>query len=233
MSNIVLFGDQTADQYSLLRKISLRRDNALLTTFLERVAVALREEIRKLPRSQREAIPDFLTVQHLVEAYYEKGVRIAPVESCLVTIAQLSHYIGFYSENPSEVPAPFNTRVIGLCTGLLAGAAIASAKTLNDLIPIAVEMVRISFRTGSTVGTAKDALEQNTTDRLSWSTIVTGTSEQAAKEALAAFHQEKGIPVSSQAYVSAVSVMAVTISGPPSTTQRLFQDSEALRKNHR
>lgn len=92
--NILVFGDQTADQYPLLRKVSLRRGNALLSTFLERVSVVVREEVEKLPRSQREHIPDFLRVSDLVEAYYTKGLKIPQVESCMVTIAQLAHFIG-------------------------------------------------------------------------------------------------------------------------------------------
>ena len=55
----------------------------------------------------------------------------------------------------------------------------------------------------------------------------------AAKEALAAFHKEKGIPQSNQAYISAVSIMAITISGPPSTVRRFFDESPALSRNHR
>lgn len=92
--NILIFGDQTADQYPLLRKASIWKNNALLTTFLERVSVALREEVQKLPRTQREQIPDFLRLSDLVEAYYAKGLKIPQLESCMVTIAQLAHYIG-------------------------------------------------------------------------------------------------------------------------------------------
>jgi hypothetical protein len=92
--NILIFGDQTADQYPLLRKVSLRRDNALLSTFLERVSVALRDEAQKLPRAQRDTIPDFLRVSDLVEAYFAKGVKIPQLESCMVTLAQLAHFIG-------------------------------------------------------------------------------------------------------------------------------------------
>lgn len=92
--NILIFGDQTADQYPLLRKVSLRRDNALLSTFLERVSVALRDEVQKLSRAQRDAIPDFLRVSDLVEAYFAKGVKIPQLESCMVTLAQLAHFIG-------------------------------------------------------------------------------------------------------------------------------------------
>lgn len=92
--NVLIFGDQTADQYPLLRKAVLRKDNALLSTFLERASVTLRNETKRLPRSQRESIPDFLSVSSLVEAYYEKGLKIPQIESALVTIAQLSHYLG-------------------------------------------------------------------------------------------------------------------------------------------
>ena len=92
--NILIFGDQTADQYPLLRKASLCKNNALLTGFLERVSVCLREEVQKLPRTQRDQIPDFLRVSDLVEAYYAKGLKIPQLESALVTIAQLAHYIG-------------------------------------------------------------------------------------------------------------------------------------------
>lgn len=92
--NALIFGDQTADQYVVLRKAITWMDNALLKTFLERISVVLREETQKLPRSQRERIPDFLTVGDLVEAYYAKGTKITQLESSLVTIAQLAHYIG-------------------------------------------------------------------------------------------------------------------------------------------
>ena len=93
--NILLFGDQTADQSPLLRKVANRKENALLQTFLEQVSVVLREESRKLPKTIRDTIPDFLTVSHLVEAYFEKGVKVPQLESCLVTIAQLAHFIGY------------------------------------------------------------------------------------------------------------------------------------------
>lgn len=92
--NVLIFGDQTAEQYPLLRKAVLRKDNALLSTFLERVGVTLRNEVKRLSRSQRDSIPEFNTVSSLMEAYYEKGVKVPQIESSFVTIAQLSHYIG-------------------------------------------------------------------------------------------------------------------------------------------
>ncbi|KAF2470334.1 ketoacyl-synt-domain-containing protein [Lindgomyces ingoldianus] len=231
--NVLIFGDQTADQYPLLRKASIRKNNALLSTFLEQVSVALREEVQKLPRTQRELIPDFLRVTDLVEAYYARGLKIPQLESCMVTISQLSHYIGYYGENPTEFPNPANTRLLGLCTGLLAASVVASSRTLGDLLPLAIEAIRVAFRAGTCVGTAKDSLEQRANEKESWSTIVTGISENVAKSAISEFHDNRRISVSAQAYVSAVSVMAITISGPPSTTKRLFDESEVFNKNTR
>ncbi|KAL1587284.1 Non-reducing polyketide synthase PKS1 [Cladosporium halotolerans] len=223
MSNVLLFGDQTAEQYPLLRKTVLRTGNASLSTFLERSSTALREEIKALPRQQRARFPDFMTINNLLDLYYEKGDKIPMLESAFITIAQLGHYIGYFSEHPEELPSAQSTRVLGLCTGLLAAAAVVSAKNVSDLVPLAVDFVRMSFRSGAMVNGPKSAMTLTGEEKASWSTICTCTTEPAAKKALDAFHKEAGIPVSSQAYVSAVSVMAITISGPPSTTRRFFE----------
>lgn len=233
MSTVLLFGDQTAEQYPLLNKIVLHKENPLLRNFVERCAVALREECRLLPRSQRDMIPDFLSVNDLKEAYYQKGSKVAMIESALLVISQLGHYIGYFSENTSELPAAANTRVLGLCTGLLSAAAFVSVKSVEELVPFAVEFVRLAFRSGAVVDGTRNILSQVGEEKAPWSTIVTGTTEKDAKEALAAFHREKGIPQSNQAYISAVSVMAVTISGPPATVKRFFEESPALSNNHR
>lgn len=92
--NTFVLGDQTAAQTAFLRTLVTRKDNTLLTSFLERSANALREEVRRLPKSQRDAIPDFLTLNHLTEAYAEKGVKVPQIESSLLTVAQLAHFIG-------------------------------------------------------------------------------------------------------------------------------------------
>ncbi|EMF09017.1 ketoacyl-synt-domain-containing protein [Sphaerulina musiva SO2202] len=232
MSNILLFGDQTAEQYPLLHKVTLHRDNVLVSNFVQRSALALREETRALPRSQRDAMPDFLTLTSLVEAYYQKGEKVPMLESALVTIAQLGHYIGYFSEHPDELPATSNTRVLGLCTGLLAAAAVVSARTIDELVLLGVDFVRVAFRSGAAVDGIRSVLAQPGQEKTPWSAIVTGTTQEDAKLALSAFHEEKGIPLSNQAYISAVSVMAITISGPPTTLERFFKES-ALSENNR
>jgi len=233
MSNVLLFGDQTAEQYPLLHRIVLRKDNALLVNFVERTALALREETRNLPRSQRLTIPDFLTLSNLVEAYYQKGDKVPALESAFLVATQLGHYIGYFSERPSELPATNNTRVVGLCTGLLSAAAVVSAKTVEELVILGVDFVRIAFRAGAAVDSVRSVLGLAGEDKEPWSTIVTGTNEAAVKKALAAFHKEKGIPQSNHAWVSAVSGMALTLSGPPTTVKRFFAETSALADSQR
>ena len=120
------------------------------------------------------------------------------------------------------MPRPEQTRVIGLCTGLLGAVAVASTRTLGDLLPLAVRMVRIAFRVGRVVGSQREILDPAASAGQSWSTIVSNTTEKAAKKNLARFHEEANTSVPMRAYVSAVSGMAVTISGPPATTTQLF-----------
>jgi hypothetical protein len=92
--NTFVFGDQTASQLTLLQKFVSRKDNIFLTTFLERAAVALREEVQRLTKPQRDTVPDFLTISHLLEAYTDKGVKVPQIESTLLTVTQLAHFIG-------------------------------------------------------------------------------------------------------------------------------------------
>lgn len=231
--NVLIFGDQTADQFPLLKKVATWRNNATLTTFLDRASVVLREEVQKLPKTQRDQIPDFLTTWDLVNTYYTEGQKIPQLESCMVTLSQLAHFIGYYGENPKDLPNPANTRFVGLCTGSIAASVVASARSISELLPLATEAVRVAFRAGTCVGAAKAALTLPAEAKESWSTIVTGISESAANKALSSFHDERRIPASARAYVSAVSTMALTISGPPSTTKRLFQEIDAFRNNTR
>ncbi|KAB8659338.1 hypothetical protein FH972_026227 [Carpinus fangiana] len=231
--DLLLFGDQTADQSELLRTCLLRKNNAVLVSFLERAGVVLQEEVRALPQLRRQRVPNFLTISNLVDRYFEAGIRLPEIDTALLTISQLSHYLGYFDEHPHEIPNIQETRFVGLCTGLFAAAAVASARSLSELIPIAVETVRIAFRTGTCVGIAKDDLQNADDGSSTWSTIITATPEKLAQGSIDDFHKNNSIPKPSRAYVSAVSTMAVTISGPPQTTKKLFQSSEALKHTHR
>ena len=91
---IFLFGDQKADCHVFLEHIFSLKGNFLLSSFLARVNTALREEVFRQPqRPYHEAIPIFDSVQQLVERHCASDQRTPAVESAIVCLAQMSHFI--------------------------------------------------------------------------------------------------------------------------------------------
>ncbi|KAK5198467.1 polyketide synthase [Exophiala xenobiotica] len=227
MEEVYVFGDQTADCRAFFAKVFTRKDDVILQAFLERAGDALRVE-NKSRSHPSKAVPNFSTVQELVDRYYRGDVKDAAVESALVCISQFTHFIGAFEERtPSYIPHNADARLVGLCTGLIAASAVASADSLTALLPLAVESVRIAFRAGAHVGRVAEQIEGDSKSG-SWSTIV-AADEKSAQAALDAFHKEKGTAPTSRLWISASSATSVTISGPPSTKASLFEDSEFFR----
>lgn len=80
---------------------------------------------------------------------------------------------------------------IGWGMGLLAAAAVASARTLATLPTVMVEIVRIAFRTGTLVSRVSQQLQQPGHSKESWAMIVYDVTESAATEALDDYHASK------------------------------------------
>lgn len=83
-----------------------------------------------------------------------------------------------------------NPLVVGLCTGLLSAAAVASAPAPHHLIPLGVEVVLIAFRVGTYIHQIGRQLDISHTATNSWSYVVGGTTEEDARDALAKFHTD-------------------------------------------
>lgn len=81
-------------------------------------------------------------------------------------------------------------RLLGLCTGLLAASAVASVDSLIALLPVAVETVRVAFRTGAHVADVARQLEILSDTYESWSTVFAVADTDSADEALKNFHHE-------------------------------------------
>ncbi|EXJ93814.1 hypothetical protein A1O1_02207 [Capronia coronata CBS 617.96] len=227
MEEVYVFGDQTADCRAFFTKVFARKDDVLLQSFLERAGEAVRVE-NKTRSHPSNAVPNFSSVQDLVDRYYGGDAKDAAVESALVCISQFSHFIGAFEERrPSYIQPNTDARLVGLCTGLIAAAAIASSDSLTALVPLAVEAVRIAFRAGAHVGRVAQQIEGESKPQ-SWSTIV-AADEKSAQAALDAFHKEKSTAPTNRLWISASSATSVTISGPPSTKASLFEDSEFFR----
>jgi len=231
--DVILFGDQTVDCQSFLKKALRRKNCPILSTFLEQVHAALQDELSSLPSATRQHVPVFSSVSEFTERYYEIDQPDLAVESAITCLAQLTHFIGFFEENPLSYLKPSNTEVLAVCTGLLAASAVASCTSLTALIPLAVQAVRIAFRLGSRVATVGNQLESSSDRKKTWSTIVLGISPEAAEPALAEFNKSRGLVQSTRLYISAVGTMSITISGAPTIRAQLFEKCETFKSLQR
>ncbi|GAB7355309.1 hypothetical protein MBLNU459_g5843t1 [Dothideomycetes sp. NU459] len=223
---ILLFGDQTNSFDHSLRKLLQTKDNSALTTFLERVSFALRLEISGLSSTKQQNFPHFTSALELLTRYRDFPKHPA-LESAFHCLNQLGWFVCHYVDGSKLFPTPRNTRILGVCTGLIAAAAVSTSRTIAELIPAAVEAVLIAFRSGLH---AKDmscnivGLEDSSTE--SWSAVV-GMQEKEVRTSIETFLQAKTLPRLSQPYVSAIATNNVTVSGPPASLDQ-FLASDAL-----
>ncbi|KAL9004648.1 MAG: hypothetical protein Q9188_002539 [Gyalolechia gomerana] len=236
---ILLFGDQTTDPREHLRgQLLSGRTNVLVNHLFQKVSTALRYETTQLPYLERDGIPSFATLEELLDRSLTMQAIHPGVASALLCVSQLAEYLESTCTPDQNPHDPSNTLVIGLCTGLLTAAAVASAPTPYRLIPLGVEVVLIAFRVGTYIHQTARQLDISHTGNDCWSSVVGGTTEEKAQDALNSFHTKKAsrliwlpltsrltsiqsITSSKQAYISAISRSSVTISGPPSTLKQL------------
>jgi hypothetical protein len=93
--DVVLFGDQTVDCETFLKKTIRRKGCPLLSSFLEQVTTTLQNEILSLPSGSRRHLPTFSNVAEFVERYYAESKPDVAVESTITCLAQLTHFIGY------------------------------------------------------------------------------------------------------------------------------------------
>ena len=73
-----------------------------------------------------------------------------------------------------------NCRILGLCTGALAAAAVSCSRSILELLPMAVDAVTVAFRTGMLVTDVAQRIEPSDASDRSWSTIVSGVNSAKA-----------------------------------------------------
>ncbi|KAI9795935.1 MAG: Type I Iterative PKS [Piccolia ochrophora] len=231
MGDFLIFGDQTGLSYDFLHK-SLQRTqkSPIVNTFLSHAATTLRQEVTHLARADRRCIPNFTTIQELVQRHAKVTVGHPAIESSLLCISQFIHFMGHHEDHGSRAYPPAETSVVGLCIGSLAAAAVASSQSLADLLPLAVETVGIAFRVGVQALETAHHLHTKNEKAESWSIAFAGIDELLAQIALGDFNRELDIPKPNRAYVSAVGPKTVTVSGPPSTLKRLLETSSTFKK---
>ncbi|RDW76453.1 uncharacterized protein DSM5745_06445 [Aspergillus mulundensis] len=229
-TQIILFGDLTCDAVTALRSLVNIKDNPLLVSFFERVAFALRAEIGSLPYLQRDGFVGFTHFAELLTKTRKSTARPHPaIEKALVCTYQLACFINHYSATNQPYPSFQETRLVGLCTGLLSAAAVGCCRTLTELIPLAAHTVLVAFRIGLCVSEVRDRIDPWNKNQAPWSVLIAGLQGDTAVPLLARFNEDRGIPAASRAYISTYAKTGATISGPPSTLKDLL-GSEYLPK---
>ncbi|EKV10885.1 Conidial pigment polyketide synthase PksP/Alb1 [Penicillium digitatum] len=229
-SQVYLFGDQTADFDSGLRRLLHAKNDSLVAAFFQKSYYALRKEISSLPPSERQGFPRFTSILDLLARSKESGPNPA-LESALTTIYQLGCFIHYYGDLGHAYPSSEESRIIGLCTGQLASAAVSSSRTIGELIPAGVETAIVALRLGLCVWKVQELIEPSKSATSSWSVLVSGLREPEAQDLIQHYAKKNALPRVSQPYVSAVSPNGLTISGPPTFLSRFIEES--LLKGHK
>ncbi|OQE25004.1 hypothetical protein PENFLA_c009G10786 [Penicillium flavigenum] len=229
-SHVYLFGDQTAEFDSGLRRLLHAKNDSLLAAFFQKSYYALRKEITSLPPSERQGFPRFTSIVDLLARFKESGPNPA-LESALTTIYQLGCFIHYYGDLGHAYPSGDESCIIGLCTGQLASAAVSSSKTIGELIPAGVETVVVALRLGMCVLKVQELIEPSKSATPSWSVLISGMREPEAQDLIKQYAEKNALPRVSQPYISAVSPNGLTISGPPTFLGRFIEAS--LSKEHK
>ena len=98
-------------------------------------------------------------------------------------------------KEPQDATLLDHTFLLGLCTGMFAACAIACTPTVSTLIPLAVQVVLMAFRTGAHVGSLAERLSPPVDRSEPWTYIFPTLTEADAKEALARFHVSNVSPL--------------------------------------
>ena len=90
----LLFEDQSLDTHEFLAEFCHRGNLSVLSrSFLEQIGSALREEVDQLSSLERQRVPKFSSIQELNKRYHVGNIKNSAMDSALLCITQLAHYI--------------------------------------------------------------------------------------------------------------------------------------------
>ncbi|KAH6713487.1 BcPKS12, polyketide synthase [Leptodontidium sp. MPI-SDFR-AT-0119] len=219
----LLFGDQSLGVHGFLADFYRDGNPSVLTlSFLDQVGAALRAEVDQMSSIERQRVPQFSSIKDLNENYQARKLKNSAVDSALLCITQLAHYIDRAEKVHEDATRPEETCLVGLCTGLFAAAAIASSPSLSSLIPIAVQVALMAFRAGAHVAALAERLHKDSDSSETWTYVLPTISEAETRSIIDLFHNQQGVPSANHVYISAITSSSIAISGPPASLNSLF-----------
>ncbi|RGP64451.1 polyketide synthase [Fusarium longipes] len=220
---VFVFGDQSTRFAPPLQDLLLKGNSPYLTHFVQQVHALLRKEISSLPATQRKLFPNFADIQELVSKS-DWGSSNPALTSALACFYHLCSFIHFYDGRGRTFPSE-NSRIVGLCVGSLAAAAVSCSSSLSELVTAGVDAVRVALYVGLRVLRTTSLFDTPQKPSSTWSIVVPETvlPRLSAQDRLDSFNAEMGLAKSSIPYISSVAHHNMTISGPPSVLEKFVR----------
>lgn len=190
---LYLFGDQTYDVQPYLKDLLQYRHNPVLEDFLVKAYDAIRREIYNLPREVRDDLPRFTCLDDIILGK-PGGIRCLPLHMAVTCMYQLGVFIRYRywlhiltqklniscSQVDHQDYCGDDARILGLCTGALAAAAVSCSRNTLELIPLAVCAIKVAFRTGMHAADVAQRVAPSDASDRSWSMVVGGLAPAEA-----------------------------------------------------
>jgi noranthrone synthase len=134
-----------------------------------------------------------------------------------------SQHCRHFETSAQPYPRADDSYILGLCTGSIAAAAISASSSLSELLPLAVQAVLISARTGLCAAAMRDRIETSASARAgSWSAAIGGMDAATATTAIEEFCKTHVLAQSRKPWLASISTQSVTIAGPPLVLDQLL-----------
>ncbi|RDL40910.1 putative Polyketide synthase [Venustampulla echinocandica] len=230
VQRITFFGDQTVDTLPCIKALTNQSHRLpILRRYLREAADKLQRLISQIELGGYECYRNLETIVELAEIYSKQDGTYEPIGCALWTISQFADYLSLSETDPSILTlsdsAAQPTYVVGVCGGLLMGAAAATARDINELLDIGRKLVDVSFNLG--VAQWKRAMDiEGKPGR--WAVAIVNVPPKQIRNIITAFNEDMTIPKHRQLYISFLAKGWAAISGPPSLFPELWEYSPTL-----
>ncbi|EXV02536.1 polyketide synthase, DHN melanin biosynthesis [Metarhizium robertsii] len=228
---VFIFGDQTGGFATGLQQLLLDKTNPSLVYFVDHANLALRQELSRLPSTDRETLPLIGSVQDIL-TLHKKGERNVVIDSILSTVYHLACFIYKYGNAGCAYPNRQDVHVTGMCVGSLAAAAVSCSRSIGDVIVAGIVAIRAALRVGLRAHQAALLISNRAAPHTHWSYAVSTESLRLdlIKDALEKFAQDMDTSPLSHPYISAIGLDSVTVSGPPSHLHQFWRENTTFHK---
>lgn len=107
-------------------------------------------------------------------------------------MVETNQILSHYSATNHIYPSAQETRLVGLCTGLLTATAVSCCRSITELIPLAAYTVLVAFRIGLCVSEVRDRVDPwHNETQFSWSVLIAGLQGDDALPLVARFNEDR------------------------------------------